>query len=152
MSSVKASSPKFGGIPKLVNLKTPVLPIPSIPALCRQDTSYTWLTAYGLNNNRHAVLVRQGVPAFLDILFEQSGFQAPKNSPAAKSVYLHQREPRRVGAIGSQDQLGLCMCHGKPSRAWVVGSPNWQRVAQQTDLPSVAILAEDILYWRGKLT
>ena len=52
LSSAKGSSrrgllpPILGGNLKLANPSTPALPNPSFPALCRQDTSFTWRPAY----------------------------------------------------------------------------------------------------------
>ena len=42
--------PILGGTLKLANLPTPVLPNPSFPALCCQDTSFTWRPAYAWYN------------------------------------------------------------------------------------------------------
>ena len=39
--------PHYGGNPRLANLPTSALPIPSSPALFREDTSYAWRPDYG---------------------------------------------------------------------------------------------------------
>ena len=39
--------PLWGGKSWPANLLTPVPPIPSLPALFRQDTTYAWRTAFG---------------------------------------------------------------------------------------------------------